>query len=87
MGDVIALAEEFANDAAEGLDSSFETIGLMGDPVPKFVEYADEHDARYIVVSGRKRSPTGKALFGSTSQEILLNAESAVVSIVSQNAD
>lgn len=87
MDEVIELAEEFVEEAAEGLDSPFETVGLMGDPAPEIVEYADEQDARYIVTSGRKRSPTGKAIFGSTSQEILLNADCAVVSIVSQISD
>jgi nucleotide-binding universal stress UspA family protein len=38
------------------------------------VDLAEELSADLVVVGGRRRSPTGKALFGSTAQEIILNA-------------
>ncbi|MGQ3413678.1 universal stress protein [Natrinema sp. LN54] len=40
----------------------------MGVPVPSILDVAFEIDAEYIVSGGRKRSSTGKALFGSTTQ-------------------
>nr|WP_268762303.1 universal stress protein [Halorubrum saccharovorum] len=46
------------------------------------MRYADERDARYIVVSPRRRSKTGKVLFGSVAQSILLNATTPVVSTI-----
>lgn len=40
----------------------------------RLAEIADEVDADMVVVGGRDRSPAGKALFGSTSQDVLLEA-------------
>lgn len=49
--------------------------GRVGDSVgDEIVAVADEIDATRIVVGGRQRSPTGKAVFGSTAQRVLLNA-------------
>ncbi|WP_331234120.1 universal stress protein [Natronorarus salvus] len=76
------VAREIAADAAAATDVETTAVGLVGDPPSKIVEYADEHDVRYIVVSGRKRSPAGKILFGSVTQSILLNANCPVVSSI-----
>jgi len=40
----------------------------------RIVELTEDVDADLVIVGGRKRSPTGKAVFGSTAQEIMLNA-------------
>lgn len=40
----------------------------------RIVELAETVEADLILVGGRKRSPTGKAVFGSTAQEVMLNA-------------
>ncbi|UIP00258.1 universal stress protein [Halobaculum sp. CBA1158] len=44
-----------------------------GDPADAIIETADEADSDLIVVGGRKRSPAGKALFGSVTQTVILN--------------
>lgn len=40
----------------------------------EIVAAAAERDAKRIIVGGRRRTPAGKAIFGSTAQEILLDA-------------
>ncbi len=50
-----------------------------GDPAEALLEAADDHDADLIVIGGRRRSPAGKALFGSVAQAVILNAERPVL--------
>ncbi|SFT03190.1 universal stress protein [Halostagnicola kamekurae] len=78
---VRSMAKEIAADATDGITPDAEAVGLVGDPADKVVEYADQNDASYIVVGGRKRSPVGKALFGSVTQSILLDTSRPVVTI------
>lgn len=50
-----------------------------GDVADMILHVAADVDASAIVMAGRKRSPVGKALFGSTTQEVLLDAKIPVV--------
>ena len=49
-----------------------------GDPADEIVEYADSVDADTIIVPGRKRSPVGKAVFGSVTQDVILDSDRPV---------
>lgn len=75
-------ARRVAIDIAAEVDPDLQYVasGVVGNPAEEIVRYAREHDAEYIVVSGRKRSPVGKVLFGSVTQSVLLSAPCTVVS-------
>lgn len=73
-----------ADGIGEVVDVDYELVGLVGNPSEEIIRYADDVGARYIVVGGRARSPTGKALFGSVSQSILLKSDRPVVTITEQ---
>jgi nucleotide-binding universal stress UspA family protein len=72
-----------ASSAADGVDIPLVPVGHIGEPAAEILEYGDEVDARYLVIGGQKRSPVGKALFGSTTQQVLLGAERPVVTVMS----
>lgn len=58
--------------------------GRVGEPVREILEEARRLDARYLVIGGRKRSPIGKAVFGSITQSILLEADRPVVAVMGE---
>ncbi|MFC6906450.1 universal stress protein [Halalkalicoccus tibetensis] len=78
---VVETAEGIAEEAIGRAGVTATAVGLLGDPADEIVEHAHDRDARYVVVAGRKRSPVGKALFGSVVQSVLLGAECPVVSL------
>lgn len=57
-------------------------IGRVGDPAEMVLSVTAEVDPRYLVIGGRRRSPAGKALFGSATQSILLAATVPVVTVM-----
>jgi nucleotide-binding universal stress UspA family protein len=78
------LAETVVTSAAEGITGEYETIGRIGNPAEQVVDYANKIDASYVVVGGRSRSPVGKALFGSVTQSVLLDADCPVLAVMNE---
>ena len=76
-GDDVARRHSTVRDVVkklEAADISFEVRGPIGDHADKLVELASEVDADRLIVGGRKRSPAGKAVFGSLAQEVMLES-------------
>jgi nucleotide-binding universal stress UspA family protein len=65
-------------------EHGIDTVGRFehGTPADVIVNVADEIDANTIVMGGRRRSPVGKAIFGSVSQQVLLSADRPVTVLV-----
>jgi len=68
-------AQDLLDDA--GVETNL--IERSGDPSTEIVEAARDLDADLIALAGRSRSPTGKAVFGSTTQRVILEAERPVI--------
>ncbi|RKD95322.1 universal stress protein [Halopiger aswanensis] len=78
------IAESVLADVAEGVTDEYEAVGRTGEAPAEILEYAEKVDARYIVVGGRSRSPVGKALFGSVTQSVLLDASCPVLAVMDE---
>lgn len=61
----------------EGIEVTLEESS--GEPAKAIMEMAETVDADLVVLAGRKRSPTGKMLFGSVTQEVILGMERPVL--------
>ncbi|OLZ39829.1 universal stress protein [Natrinema saccharevitans] len=61
-------------DVLEEHGVDYEIRGAVGEHGPSIVDLAESADADRVIVGGRRRSPTGKAIFGSTAQEVMLSA-------------
>lgn len=75
---------ESASKAVEFLESEGITARAdqrSGDPAEEILRSAREAEADQIVLGGRKRSPVGKAVFGSVVQNVILNADRPVLTI------
>jgi nucleotide-binding universal stress UspA family protein len=69
-------------DSAEAVRDALETVGLdvevvrrHGEPAAEIVDAADSTDAETIVLPTRTRSPVGKAVFGSVTQQVILETD------------
>jgi len=68
--------------ATERLEAAGFTVGVSqssGDAVQHIIDKANEVDAAMLCLAGRKRSPAGKALFGSVTQDVSLKSERPVI--------
>ena len=75
--DEVAQRHATVRELVGGLDAvdvDYEIRGAVGEHARSIVDMATRAGANRIIVSGRSRRPTGKAVFGSTAQEVLLTA-------------
>ncbi|WP_436345283.1 universal stress protein [Natronorubrum sp. FCH18a] len=68
-------------------DVDYVVKGAIGEHGPTIVDLATSDEVDRVVVGGRRRSPTGKAVFGSTAQEVLLSAPCPVTFVRSDDFD
>jgi nucleotide-binding universal stress UspA family protein len=82
--DAVHDAKQVARRVAEetlGTSESVTPLGRIGTPASGVLETIEAEDPSYVVLGSRKRSPVGKALLGSTTQSVLLDATVPVVTV------
>lgn len=81
---------EGVREATGRLDDLGVTVELLeasGDPADQILEFAEKYEVDQICIGGRKRSPTGKALFGSVTQDVILGTNRPVLVCGSKAGD
>ncbi|ESP90027.1 universal stress protein [Candidatus Halobonum tyrrellensis] len=75
-------ATEFARDIGDevfaGTEVEYDAVGALGDEATEVLGVAEEYDCDYVFLTGRQRSPAGKALFGDTTQRVVLDFDGYV---------
>ncbi|SIR83172.1 Nucleotide-binding universal stress protein, UspA family [Haladaptatus litoreus] len=72
------FAEDIGREVLEGIEVEYESTGRVGDERDEILSAADEFDCDHVFLAGRKRSPTGKAIFGDRTQSVILDFDGAV---------
>ena len=75
--DDVSHRSRIVTDVAERLERAgvdYEIRGSLGEAADSILEEAEALDTDLVVVGGRNRSATGKALFRSTAQLVLLES-------------
>lgn len=88
MRDVAGELDEIGERArAAGLSVTTEQVMAPTAPADALLDYARTHEAALLVVGVRRRSPVGKAVLGSTSQDVLLRADCPVLGVKASRAE
>lgn len=80
-------AESLARQVLDGIDVEYEAVGSVGSVADRILGTADERDCDHVFVVGRRRSPTGKAIFGDVAQSVILNFDGAVTVLMDDGDD
>lgn len=79
------VAGSAVTDVLSEFDLETEAIGRSvesdSDRSDVILEVARAHDCDYVFMMGRRRRPTGKAVFGDTAQDVILNFDDYVVTL------
>jgi nucleotide-binding universal stress UspA family protein len=66
----------------ESLRDAFkEPLGPVTTDADELLAAAKSIDANAICISGRRRRPTGKAVFGSVTQDVILGSDRPVLTV------
>lgn len=75
-------AEQYADEHLSETDVEYEALGAVVDDSERaesILEAAERESCDYVFLVGKRRSPTGKALFGDVAQAVILNFDGRVV--------
>lgn len=78
---VVVSVREVADAELSDIDVEYSIVSAIAaddEEATEILSVADRRDCDHVFLTGRRRSPTGKALFGDTAQKVLLNFDGYV---------
>ena len=79
-------AEEVAKDVFPDLDLEWEGVGARvtesETEAERILGVATDRDVDHLFITGHRRSPTGKAVFGDRAQSLILNFDGPVTTLL-----
>lgn len=78
VGQAVEGARSYASDVGrevlEDVDVAYDAVGSVGDRAETVLTELDRRGCDHVFITGHRRSPTGKALFGDDTQRVILDA-------------
>lgn len=73
-----SFARDVGREVLEDVDVEYETSGAVGDRGETILERAATEGCDHVFLTGQRRSPTGKAIFGDATQRVILDFDGPV---------
>lgn len=78
-------ARDAVSDLYDDLGLDWRVVGAVvedeGEAAERIVDVAEKRGADHVFLTGRRRSPTGKAVFGDRAQAVILNFDGPVTTV------